>query len=169
MSPDPTSPDAGRRDASGVLVIGYGNVLRSDDGVGWHAAALLAEDPRLAGATVMARHQLTPELALDVAAASLVILIDAQVGPAPGTIEVRRIGAGVVGTATDTDPGTSSHHVAVEDLLALAGELGGHVPETVVIGIGVADLELGEELSVAVASALPAIVETVVRFVEGRP
>ena len=31
------------------LVIGYGNPLRSDDGVGWHVAERLADDPRLAG------------------------------------------------------------------------------------------------------------------------
>ena len=34
----------------GVLVVGYGNSLRGDDGLGWHAALRLAADPRLAGA-----------------------------------------------------------------------------------------------------------------------
>ena len=32
-----------------ILVIGYGNVLRSDDGIGWHVAERLAEDPRFDG------------------------------------------------------------------------------------------------------------------------
>ena len=32
----------------GVLVVGYGNALRTDDGLGWHAAERLADDPRLA-------------------------------------------------------------------------------------------------------------------------
>ena len=45
----------------GVLVVGYGNALRTDDGVGWHAAERLADDPRLADATVIAVHQLTPD------------------------------------------------------------------------------------------------------------
>ena len=49
----------------GVLVIGYGNVLRSDDGVGWHVTERLASDARFASVTVLQRHQLTPELALD--------------------------------------------------------------------------------------------------------
>jgi Ni,Fe-hydrogenase maturation factor len=75
--------------AGGVLVIGYGNTLRSDDGVGWHAAALLAGDRRLAGAEILAVHQLTPELALDFSRASLVILIDASADDPPGTISVR--------------------------------------------------------------------------------
>ena len=33
--------------AAGVLVVGYGNSLRGDDGVGWHAARLLAADGSL--------------------------------------------------------------------------------------------------------------------------
>ena len=45
---------------AGVLVVGYGNPLRGDDGFGCHAAALLAADPRLEEARVLARHQLTP-------------------------------------------------------------------------------------------------------------
>ena len=56
----------------GALVIGYGNPLRGDDGFGCSAAGLLAADPRLDGATVLGRHQLTPELATDIAGASLV-------------------------------------------------------------------------------------------------
>jgi hydrogenase maturation protease len=77
---------------AGVLVVGYGNSLRGDDGVGWHAAGRLAADPRLAGARVLARHQLTPELAVDVAQASLVVLVDAVAGAEPR--EIRRARAG---------------------------------------------------------------------------
>ncbi|MFI5043071.1 MAG: hydrogenase maturation protease, partial [Acidimicrobiales bacterium] len=89
MSDDALPSDAPGDIAGGVLVIGYGNTLRSDDGVGWHAAALLAEDPRLAGVEVLAVHQLTPELALDMSRATLVILIDAGADDPPGAIAVR--------------------------------------------------------------------------------
>ena len=76
---------------AGALVVGYGNSLRSDDGVGWHAAGLLATDPRLAGARVLARHQLVPELAVDVSRASLVVLVDAAADGDPGSLSVRRV------------------------------------------------------------------------------
>ncbi len=95
--------DAPGSPAGGVLVIGYGNALRSDDGVGWHAAALLADDPRLAGIDVLALHQLSPELALDMSRASLVILVDAGVDDPPGTIAVLRPAA--AGDAAGADPG----------------------------------------------------------------
>ena len=43
-----------------VLVIGYGNPLRSDDGLGWHVAGRLAHDPRLAGAEMRLAEPLPP-------------------------------------------------------------------------------------------------------------
>ena len=75
-----------------VLVLGYGNILRTDDGIGWRVAECLADDPRLAGVSVIGCHQLTPELALDLSQASLAILVDAAVGPAAGTFDVERGG-----------------------------------------------------------------------------
>jgi hypothetical protein len=84
---------------AGSLIVGYGNSLRSDDGVGWHTAGLLAGDPRLAGARVLARHQLLPELAADVGRASLVVLVDAATQGAPGSV------AGPAGRATVGHPG----------------------------------------------------------------
>ncbi|HZD71671.1 MAG TPA: hydrogenase maturation protease, partial [Actinomycetes bacterium] len=78
-----------------ALVIGYGNSLRGDDGLGWHAAGRLAADPRLAGAEVLARHQLTPELAEEVSRAALVVLVDArQDGGQPGVVTVSRVEPG---------------------------------------------------------------------------
>ena len=72
-----------------LLVIGYGNALRTDDGVGWHAARLLAGDPRLADVVVVAEHQLAPELAFDLSLASLVVLLDASTETPAGTVRDR--------------------------------------------------------------------------------
>jgi hydrogenase maturation protease len=148
-----------------ILVIGYGNTLRRDDGAGVRAAELLAADARLAGAEVLAVHQLTPELAIDIGAATLVIFIDADVSAGPGFIRVEPLTAA---SAAASDPGASSHHVGAAKLLALARELTGGAPEAMAVGMGVADLELGEGLSPAVQGALPAVVATVVRLVSAR-
>jgi Ni,Fe-hydrogenase maturation factor len=162
----------------GILVIGYGNTLRRDDGVGVRAAEMMASDARFAGVEVLTAHQLTPELSLDVATASLVVFVDADIRGLPGSIEVRELGAGAVMAGTSphvrasspdgperADPGASSHHVGAGELLALARELSGATPRAFAVGIGVADLELGEGLSAPVEAALPRAVDAVARCI----
>jgi hydrogenase maturation protease len=162
-------------DDRSVLVIGYGNTLRRDDGVGVRAAELMAADPRFAGVEVLTAYQLTPELSLDLGTASLVIFVDADVRGLPGAIDVRELRAGAgPGAAVDllrppgperADQGASSHHVGADEVLALARELTGASPRAVAVGIGVADLELGEGLSAPVESALPRVVDAVARCI----
>jgi hydrogenase maturation protease len=75
-----------------LLVIGYGNTLFGDDGLGQLIAQHVA-DWAVPGVLALARHELTPELAADIAAADEVIFVDAALhtdgvvfvplGPAP--------------------------------------------------------------------------------------
>jgi hydrogenase maturation protease len=67
------------------LVIGYGNRLRGDDGVGWEVASRLAAAVPSEAAHILTVHQLTPELAELVSEADLVIFIDASHVGEPGT------------------------------------------------------------------------------------
>lgn len=155
----------------GVLVVGYGNALRADDGLGWHVAERLADDPRLTGATVLRRHQLTPELALDISEATLVVLVDASHGPAAGTITVERlepaVDPGPSGTSGSAAPSgtTWSHHLTPATLVALARELYGRAPDVFVVGCGVASVEMGDELSPKIRDALPRVVDAVAELV----
>ena len=52
-----------------LLVIGVGNPLREDDGVGWRLAEALAQ----AGVEVHTCHQLLPELAAELGRVDLVL------------------------------------------------------------------------------------------------
>jgi hydrogenase maturation protease len=140
--------------AAGALIVGYGNPLRSDDGIGWHAARLLATDPRLAGARVLACHQLAPELAEDVSQASLVVLLDAAEGD-PGSVSVRQI------EPRPATPATWSHHLDPETLAGLAQTLYGAVPPIVLVSVAAATFAEGDGLSSALQQALPGVVETV--------
>jgi hydrogenase maturation protease len=156
----------------GPLVIGYGNMLRRDDSVGLRAAELLRADPRFAGVRVLTSHQLTPELALDIGAASLVVFVDADASSLPGTVTVRAFAAGSPGRGDAStvaeaagSPGPSSHHVGASELVSLAAALGGGSPRAFTVGIGVADLEMGEGLSPAVEAALPEVLDAVARIV----
>lgn len=144
-----------------VLVIGYGNALRTDDGLGWHAAERLADDPRLAGATVLQRHQLTPELALDISRAAFVVFVDASRDPA-GAISVEPVEAAADATLS------WSHHVDPSVLIALSRDLYGRAPDTVAVSVGIGSDTPGERLSPVVEAALPDIADAVARLVAER-
>jgi hydrogenase maturation protease len=144
----------------GVLVVGYGNTLRTDDGVGRHAADRLANDPRLDGVAVIGCHQLTPELALDVSRANLVVFVDASHGPSAGTLTIER-----VKPMARTETG-SSHQLGPWRLVTLARDLYGSAPPDVfVVGVGVESVSLGDRLSPVVEVALPRLVDAVVELV----
>jgi hydrogenase maturation protease len=146
----------------GALVVGYGNPLRTDDGVGWHVAERLADDPRLEGVTVLRRHQLTPELALDISVATRVVLVDARRGVAAGTFTAARVER-AEGSAT-----TWSHHLGPPSLIALAHELYGRVPDVFLVSCGVNSLEIGDKLSLEVEAALPRVVDAVAELIVPR-
>lgn len=150
MNTSPAGP--GRR----VLVIGYGNPLRGDDGAGWHAATALAGDPRLAGADVLARHQLAPELAEDIAHARLAVLVDACGGGAlPGTVSVQRV---------EPDYPQSppwSHTLDPAALASLAETLYGATPPVFLVTVTGAFFGYRDRLSPAVRRALPEITDII--------
>ncbi len=142
-----------------VLVIGYGNTLRTDDGVGRLAAERLADDPRLDGVRVIGRHQLTPELALDVSRADLVVFVDASRHPPAGIFTVEPMDrTGRHGTAW-------SHHLDPPSLLDLTGELYGRVPDAVLVSVGVESVLLGDRMSPMVEASLPAVVDAVAELI----
>src|SRR4051794_39172723 len=73
-----------------TLIIGIGNPLRSDDGLGWKVAEQLVQDLR-PGQVILTVHQLTPELVQWMANANLVVLIDASREGEPGELQTRRL------------------------------------------------------------------------------
>jgi len=144
----------------GVLVIGYGNALRTDDGVGPAVAERLADDPRLRGVDVRAAHQLTPELAFDAIGASLLVLVDAAADLPAGEVTVRRLDAGAVAGDVMT------HHLDPAGLVGLARELWGTAPPVVLVSVGVSSLELGDTLTADVEEAIPRAVDAVAAIIE---
>jgi hydrogenase maturation protease len=109
---------------------------------------------------VRTAHQLTPELAVDVAAASLLLLVDAADGPPAGEVGVRRV-EGLLGT----DP-SMTHHLEPESLLGLARGLFGTAPPAVVVSIGTRSLEVGEGLTPEVEDGVARAARLVKELVE---
>ena len=137
----------------GVLIIGYGNRLRTDDAVGAEAADLLMEyyrnDPRV---RVISSHQLLPEMARDVAEADFLLLLDADAGRIPGTITKKAITA-------CADAGSFTHDCTPAALLLAAQSLYGRGPEAVSLTLAAASFELGMELSPIARRRLPDFLE----------
>ncbi len=126
-----------------TLLIGYGNTLRGDDAIGPVVAERI-ERALPAGqtdVTVMICHQLTPELAEDIAQFDRVIFIDAAENLPPG--EVRCVDL----TDTTASPGETSHAVDPAWLLHTARILYGHAPQAHAVMIGGADFGLVEGLT----------------------
>lgn len=154
-------PGGGQSPGS-VLVVGYGNPLRSDDGVGPVVAQRLVADARLPGADIRAEHQLTPELALDASRSSLVVLVDAAEGSPPGEVASRWVAGG----GADAQAGPPlTHHLDPASLLGLSRELFGTAPPLVVVSVGTATTDVGEGLSPAVADAVGRAADAVVALV----
>lgn len=138
--------------AAPLLVIGYGNPGRQDDGLGpAFADAVMALG--LPGVEVDTDYQLNVEDAAAAAASECVLFVDADsTGPAP--FSVRRLAPAADGASFST------HSVRPEAVLALAKDLFGAEPETWLLGIrGYEFNEFGEGLSAGAADNLAAALD----------
>lgn len=131
----------------GVLLIGYGNPGRGDDGLGPALAERIAALD-LPGVTVEIDYQLTVDHAALIAAHDLVIFADAAIGlEAPFRLS----------PVTERPQALGSHQVSPEAALHLAGLLYGKTPEAWVLAIAGADFgQVHEGLSPPALSNLAA-------------
>ncbi len=132
------------------LILGCGNTLRGDDGVGpWLCAWVERRFASEPGMRVIARQQWTPDLAEEIAAAESVIFVDCSVAVAPGSVHLDDVSS----NTTETAPAT--HACSAQELLALARELYGTVPQrSLLLTVGAGSTELGEGFSAPVEDAL---------------
>jgi hydrogenase maturation protease len=122
-----------------VLVIGYGNELRGDDGLGPLVAKGVASAD-ISGVRVLIARQLLPEFAADLAQARLVVFVDASEAWSESGIEVRPL---AVENVTDW----CTHQADPRTLLALTQAIYGQTPEAWWLTVLGRNFELGERLS----------------------
>ena len=145
-----------------VLIVAYGNPLRSDDGVAWRAADLLAEKFSIPEVEIVRLHQLAPELADTLRGFNRVIFIDAALseesGIEPGDVRVEEILAEV------PDPARFSHAFSPQRVVGLAAELYGARPQSFLVTVGGAHFDHGTAFSASVEAALPELISTIERL-----
>ncbi len=149
----------------GILILGVGNSLLGDDGIGVHMVNQLA-------CSGLGTHQGlefleggTQGLALlgSLTGRTTLILLDAvALGDVPGTVPVRR-GEDVLALGHRS---TTVHEGNAGELLAVARMLDDLPPELFLVGIEPSTLESGIGLSEPVRQALPTALAAVRRIVE---
>ena len=139
-----------------ILLLGVGNILYSDEGLGVHALALLREGYRFSdNITLLDGGTMGKLLMAGLIDHDRVIVVDAVLGgEAPGTV-YRLVDEGLRKSLGFHD---SQHQVDLVDTL-ICCELVGRRPETVVIGMEPGDWKtMGVELTGVCREKMPAFI-----------
>jgi hydrogenase maturation protease len=145
-----------RLDPSRTVVLGLGNLIRSDDAIGLFALKQLEQDTRLSqDVSLVEGGTKGLELVPYICDASRLLVLDAvDVGAAAGSI------FRIAGKELHSIPGNASvHELALSDLLNALRMMGQEPEEVVLLGVQPATTELGTTLSTPAQKALPALIE----------
>jgi hydrogenase maturation protease len=149
-----------------TLVLGVGNLLLSDEGVGVHVARELMGMELPPGVSVIEGGTAGLRLLSLIQGAERLIVIDAVKGEqAPGEVyrfdmdEMQNSERGLI---------ASVHSLGVRDVLDLCA-LTGKVPQTTVIGVEPKSMEIGTDLSYEVKSKVPLILHMVLQETKQDP
>ncbi len=144
-------------DGRKILVLGIGNILNSDEGVGVHAVQVMqAESDRLPAVDLVDGGTLGLSLLPWVESASHLLILDAvDGGQPPGTvIELLRHQIPVFANLK-----LSQHQMTFQEVLGLAQARDKLPPQLHLVGVQPASLETGVELSPQVAASLTQMVD----------
>lgn len=164
-----------------VLLIGYGNVSRRDDGVAVHvlqrlrarlgldpdellaAEDILSEDAHSARLSMVCLHQLAPELAEVLAEYDVAVFIDAHVGG----LDWAPVHWQEVKPAYEA--GVNGHHLKPGVVLALCETLYERAPRGYTLSVLGYDFDFGEELSAPTSALADQAVERLMALVGASP
>lgn len=142
-----------------TLVLGLGNTIMSDDGIGPKVIEQLQQNAGLPeGVVLLDGGTLGLDLLPHLEGVQRLIIVDAvEIGQLAGTCV--RLAGDDVPMALETK--LSPHQMGMKDLLAVARLMGQLPDEIVLIGVQPACLEMDTELTPPVAAALPILVAMV--------
>jgi len=144
--------------AARTAIVGVGNSLMMDDGIGVHVARALANAP-LPDDAVVIDAGTDPDVAFDLEGVERVIVVDAaRCGGTPGTVYRLSPQDGM-----DSEDGRRACHDVgfLQTLRDIAAT--GEAPEIVLVGVEPEAIEWGLDLSPIVEASIPRVVEIVRR------
>lgn len=133
-----------------ILIIGYGNNSRNDDGVGWHVVERL-QAQGVRGLEYLAVHQLEVELAETVREYDAVIFVDAAVPESPQAVTRTTV-------ASDYAAHAVAHYLTPADVIGLCATLYAVRPQAFLFSIRGHDFNFGMTLSPATEAAAREVV-----------
>lgn len=150
-----------------LLVIGYGNPDREDDGVAWHIQHALInkmelpapasyedEFPQAAQIDFAFYLQLTPEMAEEIAAYEYVCFLDAHTGNIPE--EVR-----LIDVESDFQRSPFTHHLTPQSLISICETLYEKKPKAVLLSVRGYQFLFSRQLSDETMVLVPQAVELI--------
>ncbi len=146
-----------------IVVLGLGNLIRSDDGVGVHAVRVLRQDSRVPDCVEVIEGGTTGlDLLPVIEDATHVLALDAvNTGAAGGTL--KRFDLSQLGSL----PGSPSvHQLGFADLLEALRWMDKTSKQVVLLGVQPSETGWGDALSPEVEAALPALVQAAVEELE---
>jgi len=140
------------------VVVGVGNPLMRDDGIGIMVARSLRKSGLGGNVLVLERQALDISVLVQAERALKLVIVDAvKSGRPPGSVAKFRPG----GPGSPLLRVPLSHEQSLEDVIGLAKKGGMRLPPIVVIGVEPDNCTMGEGLSEKVAGALPRVLKEV--------
>jgi hydrogenase maturation protease len=158
-----------------ILVTGYGNPDRQDDGVAWHILCALAtklgyiapstyedEFPTNNGLDFAFSLQLTPEMAEEIAAYERVCFVDAHTGDIPQEVQM-------IPVESEFQRSPFTHHLTPQSLLSMCETLYNKKPEAALLSVRGYHFGFERELSAETGALVPQAVELIMKWLDAPP
>ena len=157
-----------------LLILGYGNPDREDDGVAWHILRALTkklglsapdsyedEFPESTQIDFAFHLQLTPEMAEDIAGYEYVCFIDAHTGNIPEPVRL-------INVESEFQNSPFTHHLTPQSLLSMCETIYKKRPDAALLSVLGHRFLFTRELSEETASLVPQAVELIWKWLNTR-
>jgi hydrogenase maturation protease len=157
-----------------LLILGYGNPDREDDGVAWHILRALTiklglvppesyedEFPESDVIDFDFQLQLTPEMAEDIASYPYVCFIDAHTGNIPEPVRL-------IAVESEFQNSPFTHHLTPQSLMSMCETIYGKKPDAVLLSVLGHRFLFTRELSQETEELVPQAVEFIWEWIKAR-
>ena len=157
-----------------LLILGYGNPDREDDGVAWHILRALTmrlglippesyeeEFPELAPIDFAFYLQLMPEMAEEIASYPYVCFIDAHTGNIPEPVHL-------INVESEFQNSPFTHHLTPQSLISICEAIYGKKPDAALLSVLGHRFLFSRELSEETAALVPQATELIWEWLKAR-